>query len=289
MENPENKEKKKLLKKLKHKYRLVVMNDATFEERWSFLLSPLNVFTAVGIITITVIVLTILLIAFTGLKQFVPGYPDQDIRDQAYDNAKLLEDQQAQIEQQAAYIQNLQIILNGGVPGDTALMRPDSINTLELGQFENSEFDSIQRVLIEQEDRYNVIVDPANSSMSGVLLFTPVRGSVSGSFNTKTGHYGVDIVSPNKDETIKSVLDGVVIFASYTSDGGKVIQVQHANGIVSVYKHNSTLLKNVGDDVKAGEPIAIIGNTGEETDGPHLHFELWQNGRALDPQKYLVF
>lgn len=288
MDGQDKKEKRRLLKKLKHKFRLVVMNDATFEERWSLLLSPLNVFTVGGLIIIVVMVLTVVLFAFTGLRQFIPGYPDQDIRTQAYDNALLLEEQQRQLELQEEYINNLQTILAGGVPTDSLLLRPDSTMS-DLPLFENSAFDSLQRNLIEDEDRYNVVIDPNNSSMKGLLLFTPVRGTISSSFNSTMGHYGIDIVSPNKDETIKAVLDGTVIFASYTSDGGKMIQVQHVSGIVSVYKHNSTLLKNPGDDVKAGEPIAIIGNTGEETDGPHLHFELWQNGRPLDPQKYLVF
>lgn len=290
MATENKKEKKKLIKKLKHKYRLVVMNDATFEERWSLLLSPLNVFTAVGLIIIVVMVLTGSLIAFTGLKHFIPDFPDQDIREQAYDNAITLEDQELQLAVYEQYINNLQVIMGGGVPDDSSWVNRDSIRIMELGEFQNSELDSIQRALIEAEDRYNVIIDPNNQgSMKGILLFTPARGNVSSSFNASDGHYGVDIVSTNPDETVKSTLDGTVIFASYTIDGGKVIQVQHANNLVSIYKHNSTLLKAVGDNVKAGEPIAIIGNTGEQTDGPHLHFELWQNGRPLDPQKYLIF
>jgi murein DD-endopeptidase MepM/ murein hydrolase activator NlpD len=124
--------------------------------------------------------------------------------------------------------------------------------------------------------------------MSAYFFFAPLNGYITSTFNPREEHFGVDIVGP-ENEAIKATLEGTVIFASWTNDNGYVIQIQHPNNIISVYKHNSALLKKVGDYVKAGEPIAIIGNSGENTSGPHLHFELWYNGIPINPQEYIIF
>jgi murein DD-endopeptidase MepM/ murein hydrolase activator NlpD len=124
--------------------------------------------------------------------------------------------------------------------------------------------------------------------LTGVFFFPPIRGLVTSTYERGSGHFGIDIVT-KKDEAVKATLDGTVVLASWTSDGGHVLQVQHRNDLVSVYKHNSVLLKKVGDKVKAGEAIAIVGDSGELTTGPHLHFELWLNGEPIDPQAYMVF
>ena len=126
-----------------------------------------------------------------------------------------------------------------------------------------------------------------NNSLTGILFFTPLEGQISQSFERKSGHLGLDIVGA-KNDPIKSTLDGTIIFADWTTDGGHEIHIQHSNNIVSVYKHNSYLLKKTGDRVRAGDPVAIMGNTGSQTDGAHLHFEIWVNGKPVDPQNYLA-
>ena len=111
---------------------------------------------------------------------------------------------------------------------------------------------------------------------------------VTHSFNMAEGHYGVDVVA-KENEFIKAALDGTVVFAGWTAGDGYVIELQHSNNLMSIYKHNSDLTKNVGDHVKAGEPIAIIGNTGETSSSTHMHFELWYNGTPVNPQDYVLF
>jgi murein DD-endopeptidase MepM/ murein hydrolase activator NlpD len=146
------------------------------------------------------------------------------------------------------------------------------------------------RAQIESQDRFTLStgVDGPSSSISSFYFFTPVKGTITSQFAPKTKHYGIDIVAaPN--EVIKSTLDGTVVLADWTSETGYIIAVQHSNNLFSIYKHNSALLKNTGDFVKAGEVLAIIGNTGELTSGPHLHFELWYNGSPVNPVDYMTF
>ena len=141
----------------------------------------------------------------------------------------------------------------------------------------------------EETERYNLTTIDNAPVMSGLIFFRPTRGMVSSDFDANKQHYGIDIAA-NPNESVLATLDGTVILATYTADTGYVIQVQHAQNLVSVYKHCGSLLKKVGDTVKAGEAIALVGKTGEKTTGgPHLHFELWNKGRALDPSKYIVF
>jgi murein DD-endopeptidase MepM/ murein hydrolase activator NlpD len=149
-------------------------------------------------------------------------------------------------------------------------------------------------VQIENEEQYNLLTG-ANSNttvkgLSGMNFFPPVRGMVSASFNSRNKHFGTDIVAGNPKAIVASTLDGVVIFTGWTMETGFVIQVQHANSILSIYKHNAVLLKEPGDNVRAGEPISMIGDSGElYTSGPHLHFELWHNGEPVDPEKFILF
>jgi murein DD-endopeptidase MepM/ murein hydrolase activator NlpD len=128
----------------------------------------------------------------------------------------------------------------------------------------------------------------SKESITNFFFFSPLKGLVTNSFDMKEEHYGIDITA-QENEAIKATLDGTVIMSAWTSETGYVIQIQHENNLVSVYKHNSALMKKVGQYVKAGEVVAIIGNSGELTSGTHLHFELWYNGNPIDPQEYMVF
>lgn len=152
-----------------------------------------------------------------------------------------------------------------------------------------SKNDSLLRHEIESQDKFSLTLgNKGNSGIGGYFFFSPVKGMVTHSFNMAEGHYGVDVAA-KENEFIKASLDGTVVFAGWTASDGYVIQLQHGNNLMSVYKHNSDLTKRVGDHVKAGEPIAIIGNTGESSNGTHLHFELWYNGTPVNPQDYVLF
>jgi murein DD-endopeptidase MepM/ murein hydrolase activator NlpD len=189
------------------------------------------------------------------------------------------------------YLMNLRNVINGDAGSDSSTENASALVRYDTIQFpQPSQADSLIRQEIESQDRFTL--SPSGSvqasSLSNFYFFTPVKGTVTNVFNSKTKHYGIDIVaSPN--EVIKSTLDGTVVMADWTSETGYVIAVQHSNNLFSIYKHNSALLKNTGDYVKAGEVVAIIGNSGELTTGPHLHFELWYNGSPVNPVDYMTF
>jgi murein DD-endopeptidase MepM/ murein hydrolase activator NlpD len=150
-----------------------------------------------------------------------------------------------------------------------------------------SDIDEALREQITEEDRFSIqALDNAKKTSNGLLLYRPVNGTISNGFNPKGGHYGIDIIAP-KEDPVKAVLDGTIVFAGFTSNGGNVIHIQHNNNMISVYTHNSALLKKSGDRVKAGESIAFIGDSGEYSEGPHLHFELWENGAPVNPEDYI--
>ena len=279
--------RKKLAKKLKNKFRLVVLNDDNFEERWSFRLSPLNVFTWGGLLILTVIGIVIGLVAFTPLREYIPGYSDIETKKNASYAVFKADSLEAEVQMRDRYLYNIRLILSGQI-------RPDSIDNIrdtslvaEQMAYERSLEDSIFREQVERDDAFSL--NNANDDrLDSYFFFRPIKGTISQSFDADASHFGVDVVT-QKDEAIKTILDGRVILAEWTSNSGHVIQIQHSNNLVSVYKHCSTLLKEVGQTVKAGDPIAVVGNSGELTNGPHLHLELWDNGMAVDPEKYLSF
>jgi murein DD-endopeptidase MepM/ murein hydrolase activator NlpD len=284
------KRSKLLMNKLKHKYRLVFFNDNTFEEVWHLRLSLLNVLSVVGTISLLLITLVIVMIAFTPLREFIPGYPDEDMRRNIVLNAIRLDSLEKQIRIRDQYFINLNALISGGEPIKYETAQDSGKNYKNI-TFTKSVHDSLLRQRIEEEEQFNFSVSVRNkpeSSISEMHFFSPVKGIITNSFNAKENHYGIDIVgSPN--EVVKATLDGTVIIASWTLETGYIIQIQHQNNIVSVYKHNANLLKKVGSLVKAGDAIAIIGNSGELTTGPHLHFELWYNGKPVNPAEYIIF
>ncbi len=285
--------RKEFFRKLKSKYRLVVMNDATFDESFSAYLTPINVIAGIAFIFITIAVITIALIILTPLKEYIPGYSDTETRLNALDATVKTDSLERAQEVYADYFENLRQILTGEVVTDTAKMAlGDDSQVYDNLDFSTSQEDSLLREEIESDERYalNTESDAVSESLGlpGTFFFPPIIGTVTAEFDLNLGHFGIDVAA-KEGETIKAVYDGTVIMASFTSDGGNVIQIQHANNLISVYKHNSVLLKKPGDRVKAGDSIAIIGNSGELTDGPHLHFELWYNGTPLNPIDYIAF
>lgn len=293
MENQE-KSKKKWAEKLRNKYKLVILNDETYEERFSFRLSRLNVFVAVGTLTIVLIVLTTLIIAFTPLREYIPGYTDMVLYDRIYELEYATDSLERQFSQKNLYLYNLKRILEGQ---DTVAEIPEPVVTDTNYQeitITHSKEDSMLRADFEYQSMYNLFLareESASGSLSSIRtfnFFTPVNGIVTSNFKPAENHFGIDIVA-SKHEPVKATLDGIVVFADWTLETGYVIGLQHRNNIFSVYKHNSTLLKEQGNFVRAGEPISIVGSSGELSTGPHLHFEIWYNGVPVDPAQLMIF
>jgi murein DD-endopeptidase MepM/ murein hydrolase activator NlpD len=284
------KNKPKKFQRLKHKYRLVIFNDDTFEEKVSLRLSQLNVFVILGISSLLLILLVILLIAFTPLKEFIPGYANVNIRKQGVENFLKSDSIQVAMSQNNRYLDNIKNIIQGELKELDNEFVIDSMASYDGIKNEPIEEDSVLRAMIETEEKYNLFNQAGSTpgNISSFIFLQPLKGIVTNRFNFKEQHFGIDIVSP-KNEAIKATLDGTVIFAEWTVETGHVIQLQHHDNIVSIYKHNSVLHKKVGDHVKAGEVIAIVGNSGELSTGPHLHFELWYNGIAINPEGYMAF
>ncbi len=290
---------KAFLEKLKSKYKLAIFNEQTYEEVIVLRLSRLNVFTIIGASAILLIVLVTLLIAFTGLREYIPGYPDANQRLMIVRNAQRVDSLLVEIDRRNKFIDNMQNIIGGGVPEDTSENAGDDAQDPAAGgsgnavdvDFRRSEEDSLFRALVEKEEKYNLSQrseSPPGTGLENTFFFTPIKGMVVNRFGDPRGHFGVDIVA-GPGARVSAVMDGVVVFSGWTVETGYVIQLQHANNLLSTYKHNERLLKSVGEHVKAGEAIAHVGNSGELTTGPHLHFELWYNGVPLDPQEYIAF
>ncbi len=283
------KKDKRLAQKLLHKYRLVILNEDTFEERLSFKLTRLNVFVLGSIMAILLVVGTIILIAFTPLKEYIPGYSSTALKLKATELNYKTDSIQQVLAMNERYYSSIKRVLEGDV--STVNFNRDSI--IEAAKLDTVEIDlapikadSILRDKVNKEDKYNLF-ESATTSASFVL-FPPVNGTISEGYNAKEKHYAVDLVVA-KDSPIKSTADGTIIFAEWTADTGYVVIVEHTEGLLSVYKHNASITKSQGDLVKAGEVIATAGNTGEFTTGPHLHFELWSNGYPINPTNFIDF
>lgn len=283
------KEKEKLWDRLKYKYKLSVINETSYEEVFNFRLSQLHVLMALSVLSVILVTLTILLVAFTGLREFIPGYPDGNMRQMIAANAIRVDSLESEVMKRDRFLEALKIVLSGG---DTAVIQQVRNDSLKTGydsiQFTISEEESRFRAEIEEKERFNLGVGVKEQNRDYYHFFPPVEGIITQGFDEKNRHYGTDIVA-KANANVAAVLDGVVVFTDWTVKTGYVIQIQHANNLLSVYKHNSTLLKQQGDYVRAGEVIAVVGNTGEESSGPHLHFELWRAGNPLNPEDFIKF
>ncbi len=285
-----NNNKHTFLQKLKDKYRLLIINDNTFEEVWFMRLSRLNLLALFGGGAMLLVILVSVLIAYTPIREFIPGYPEGDMRRKMIENYQKLDSLEKELQLRTQYVDNISTIMNGGIPESHSETQDATITNQDV-TFDKSRDDSLLREQIEQEEKYTLSVnyqEPSERDLSHLHFFSPCNGMVTNSFNARENHFGTDIVAGDNN-VVKAVLDGTVTMADWTLKTGWIIQIQHENNLLTVYKHNAELLKQVGDQVNAGEAIAIIGNSGELTSGPHLHFELWRNGTPLDPEKYIVF
>jgi murein DD-endopeptidase MepM/ murein hydrolase activator NlpD len=284
--------RRKLARNLKSKFRLVVLNDQTLEEKFALRLTPMNVLVFGGTFALSLITITLYLIAFTPIREYIPGYADVNMRRSMVNMTLKTDTLMGKVSAQEHFLENMMKVINGQADSTKPTRKQVTEQLYDsIHQLEKSEADSLLRLQIEGGDRYALDGGTEKAFSSGIgsySFFSPLKGSVTTKFNTAQKHYGIDIVSgPN--EVIKSALDGTVVMANFTSETGYVIGVQHSNNLFTLYKHNSSLLKNVGDYVKAGEVIAVIGNTGEYSSGPHLHFELWFNGSPVNPLDYISF
>lgn len=276
--------------KLRHKYRLSIYRDQTYEQVLNLRLSRLNVVTLIGAIVLVFLIIVISIIAYTPVREFIPGYPNANTRRNIIENAQKLDSLTHEIEIRDLYFYNINSIISGKEPNNFESLVDTSISYSSI-DLSNASSDSLIDELLYKDDEYNLHLvnkKPNIQDLSKTLFFSPVRGTVTNSFNAVKNHYGTDIVAgPN--EVVKATLEGTITMSTWTLETGHVIQIQHDNNLISCYKHNAEILKHVGDHVRAGEPIAIVGNSGELTTGPHLHFELWHDGRPLNPEDYITF
>lgn len=283
------KKEKKFAKKMLHKYRLVILNEDTFEERFAIKLTRLNVFVIVSLSSILMVAGTIFLIAFTPLREFIPGYSSTQLKKQAIALSFKTDSLQHIIDVNEKYFSSIQRVLTGDVKAvefnKDSILSAANAETVHVS-IKPSKQDSLLREKVDKEDKYNLF--ESTLSNSNFVLFPPVNGTISEGYNVKEKHYAVDIIVA-KNTPVKATADGTVIFAEWTTETGYVVIIEHSHELISVYKHNASLVKEQGDVVKAGEVIAMAGNTGELTTGPHLHFELWSKGYPVNPTNFIDF
>lgn len=289
------KEKKKLKDRLRKKYRIVVYSNDTYEEKIHFQFTLLNLFNILVLSSVLLIMLVTYIIAFTPLREYIPGYTDVSLNRRVYEMERKADSLETIFQQKDLYINNMKKIIMGDD------FENDSINSL-LTKSSDTDFsnirdkkskeDSLFRIEYETETRNNLfkheIISDLPAEYKLVSFFKPMTGIVTSHFNREEKHYGIDIVADN-NSVIKSAADGTVIYSDWTVENGYCIGIQHNGNMFSIYKHNAVLLKDDGDFVRAGEPIAIYGNSGSLSTGPHLHFEIWYNGTPLNPEDYISF
>jgi len=282
------KNKRGFLDKLKDQYRVTVFNDSTFQSVWSMKLTRLKVLGAFSMASLIIIMLVTLLIAATGLREYIPGYPDAEQRQLMVETALKVDSLEVELIKRDDFFKGIKAIISGEIPEDNMVY--DTASEYYDVNFAEYNHDSVfQDNLLAEQLNLSIQGNTRKSSeLSQMHFYVPVKGIITNHFNLSTEHFGVDLVS-DPNARISSVLEGTVIFSGWTLETGYVLYVQHEADLVSVYKHNAELLKSTGDKVRAGEAIAIIGNSGELSTGPHLHFELWHRGNSLNPEQYIDF
>ena len=273
---------------IKFKYKLTIINENTLEEVVGLRVSKLNgISVLLSVLTVLFLVASVI-IAFTPLRNYLPGYMNSEIRAQVVENALRVDSLQQLVDRQNLYIMNIQDIFSGTIRVDT-VHNMDSLTTVrEDSLMERTQREAEFRKQYEETEKYNLTSITARPDIEGLIFYRPTRGMITDKFDADRKHYGTDIAA-NPGESVLATLDGTVILSTYTAETGYLIEVQHNQDFVSVYKHCGSLLKREGDTVKGGEAIALVGNSGTLTTGPHLHFELWHRGRPVNPEKYIVF
>lgn len=280
--------KRAFLEKLKDQYRVTIFNDSTFQSVWTMKLSRLKVFTVVSIASSIIVFLVTFLIAATGLREYIPGYPDAEQRQMLVDTALKVDSLENELAKRDEFFKGIKAIVSGETPSDSLVN--DTTSELYEVNFKEYNHDSVfqDNLLAEQLSLSIQNNSVKKTELSQMNFFVPVKGIITNHFDLSTNHVGVDLVS-DPNARISSILDGTVIFSGWTLETGYIMYIQHEADLVSVYKHNAELLKSTGDKIRAGEAVAIIGNSGELSTGPHLHFEMWHRGNAINPEQYIDF
>lgn len=288
-----DKNKKSIIDKLKYKYRLIIINEDTFEQKTSLRLSRINLYSLLSLIIVGVGVLIFSLIAFTPLKFVLPGVESYNERSKLFELSFKTDSIESITHQQTLYLENLHKIMNNDLDSSYYQRKDKKIDNTDLSlQDSLSLEDKELRDFIENEIAFSLTNSSENyndseySSLSSLNFISPIEGIVTSFFSLSKEHYGIDIAG-KEGQAVKAALAGSVIDASWNYKTGYVITVQHDNNLITIYKHNSELLKKTGNFVEQGEAIAISGNSGELSSGPHLHFELWSSGKPLDPEKFI--
>ena len=283
------KENKGFFKKLFNDYKVVVSSEDTFEEKLAFKASKINAFLLMLVYSAILISFTIGIVFFTELRELVPGYSSSDLLNRAVYLTQKTDSLERQIELNNKFYKSIEDVLSGKIdefiPRENIFVDSTISESLALTILPSSE-DSILRKYVENEDKFNLTKNEL--VIENKMFYSPIKGDITQSFNFEENHFAVDI-SADVGTPVKSILDGKILFSEWSVDTGHVIIIDHGDNIISVYKHNSKLLKEQNDYVQAGEVIAYSGNQGNLSSGPHLHFELWNNGTPIDPEPLLNF
>lgn len=287
MKNKE--ENKGFFKKLFSYYKVVVSSEDTFEEKFAFKASKINVFVLMLVYSVILISFTISIVFFTQLRELVPGYSSSDLLNRAIYLTQKTDSLERQIELNNKFYKSIEDVLSG--KSDEFVERDNipidsSLNEKNLFSISTNSEDSILRNYVDSQDKFNLTKNEL--VIENKMFFSPIKGDITQAFNFEENHFAIDIAA-DIGTPVKSILDGKILFSEWSVDTGHVIIVDHGDNIVSVYKHNSKSLKEQNDFVQAGEVIAYSGNQGSLSSGPHLHFELWKNGTPIDPEPLLNF
>ncbi len=277
------------LKRIFNDYKVVVSSEDTFEEKLSFRANKINAFIIVLLYSIILIAFTISIVFFTQLREMVPGYSSSDLLNRAIYLTKKTDSLEQQIALNNKFYKSIEDVLSGNV--DEFILRDElsidsNLINSDIFTISPNLQDSLLRKYVENEDKFNL----TNNELiiENKMFFSPIKGEITQSFNFNENHYAIDIAA-DIGTPVKSVLDGKIIFSEWSLETGYVVVIDHGENIISVYKHNSKILKEQNDFVQAGEVIAYSGNQGNLSSGPHLHFELWKNGTPIDPEPLLNF
>ena len=282
-------ENKGFFKKLFNDYKVVVSSEDTFEEKFAFKASKINVFVLMLVYSVILISFTISIVFFTQLRELVPGYSSSDLLSRAIYLTQKTDSLESQIELNNKFYKSIEDVLSGKT--DEFIERDNipidsSLNDKNLFSISPNSEDSILRNYVDSQDKFNLTKNEL--VIENKMFFSPIKGDITQTFNFEENHFAIDIAA-DIGTPVKSILDGKILFSEWSVDTGHVIIVDHGDNIVSVYKHNSKSLKEQNDFVQAGEVIAYSGNQGTLSSGPHLHFELWKNGTPIDPEPLLNF
>ena len=282
--------KNPFLEKLKQRLRFVLFDDQSYQELKSMTLTRFQVLIRVLSVLLLLFSLTAALIAFSPLREYIPGYSPPHLSEELVRLSLKTDELLQEIKLKDQKLKILDKVLRGESFDDSAYIDSSRNVLVSEEDLKASKNDSVFRQAIEREGRFDVFSETTEKSLDliNIAFYAPLKGLISDSFNLQNEHFGVDVLAA-ENEAIKASLGGRVIFSDWTSETGYSIAIQHDNNLITFYKHNSVLLKKTGEMVKAGDVIAIIGNSGEFSSGPHLHFEMWHKGKAIDPEHHILF